>query len=326
MKKKLLTFLFAITMAAFVTACGDDASSSRLSRSNDDSQEEDIDEDEDEDDEDSDEEDAPDEDSEEDSDEEDVEEVEEEVLDSITSYVLLENIWTPDECNTITSYNADGTILNSTVYNVNENADGYGCWYFSIDETPYVCAVGMDIDKDHDSVVVNHATNTVVWTNENYPDYYIVEVESEGDVMYGFILHNETAEALCIDLATDEVYTPASRSSHYEPLEDIDTNVWSTVYCVDEGDYYFAQSAGGEKWAYLDEDMNEIRSYPDATTFCRAGYALVSDDRETYSVIDKDYNVVIEDVIDGISASLNYHNDFFRITKNDYENALLIVK
>ena len=48
---------------------------------------------------------------------------------------------------------------------------------------------------------------------------------------------------------------------------------------------------------YTDEDGNELAKYVGATHFMSNGYALASEDGTTYDIIDKDFNVIAENVI-----------------------------
>ena len=80
-------------------------------------------------------------------------------------------------------------------------------------------------------------------------------------------------------------------------------------YCVkmtgkagDELGGYFVSNADESLWGYLDENFNELKMYADATDFNPYGYALVSDDRKTYSIIDTDFNVVAKDYFTGDSS------------------------
>ena len=83
------------------------------------------------------------------------------------------------------------------------------------------------------------------------------------------------------------------------------------------------------EWGYADAEGNIISMYMDATGFNAAGYALVSDDRVTYDLIDSDFNVIATDVVSGKGASvfggIAKGSYWFRVTdENDLIDFVLI--
>ena len=88
---------------------------------------------------------------------------------------------------------------------------------------------------------------------------------------------------------------------------------------------FFVGDADETHWGYLDEDQNEIAMYKDATEFNIYGYALVSNDGNSYDIIDKDFNVVGENVIQGEGAYLRSGNSpvFAVKTASGYKDLLV---
>lgn len=60
---------------------------------------------------------------------------------------------------------------------------------------------------------------------------------------------------------------------------------------------YFACTSDYTQYGYLDSDYNPIAMYSDATYFNKSGYALISKEGYTYSIIDSEFNILIEDAI-----------------------------
>ncbi|MCR5398300.1 MAG: hypothetical protein K6E68_02070 [Lachnospiraceae bacterium] len=83
-------------------------------------------------------------------------------------------------------------------------------------------------------------------------------------------------------------------------------------------DLYFVSWDNKESWGFVDKEGNEIARYVDASNLTASGYSLVSDDRKTYDLIDKDFNVIKEDIVEGTSASSFGHmSNILHVTKKD---------
>ena len=152
-------------------------------------------------------------------------------------------------------------------------------------------------------------------------------------------------------VADDQRYLAEANAENYqvaywldtETLELIDAKkqnhvLWGIDYDYDKSKYsfitrminadmtgFFVGDAYEEHWGYLDDNQNEIAMYKDATEFNIYGYALVSDDGYSYDIIDKDFNVVGEDVIQGNGAYLRSGNSpvFAVLTDNGYTDILV---
>lgn len=240
----------------------------------------------------------------------------------------IQHAWTPGISNSIVVYKYDGTVICEKEYNVSENAEEYGCWYNECNGDPYICFLGMETDSEYDSAVINIQTGEIIWENINFPDYYINKVVYDGGDLFAALCKRQGDEYKYILLDTEEEFSQINNTAyvHYEILADgYDTDKWGTFVNVNYDSYYFAQSADGECWAYLDMDMNEKASFKDATMFTTNGYACVSNDRLKYSIIDKDCNIVMENITDGVSASYDSALDTIVITKENGDKVLVII-
>lgn len=72
-----------------------------------------------------------------------------------------------------------------------------------------------------------------------------------------------------------------------------------------------------EYWGYMDEAGNVVAQYADASGFTMSGYALVSNDRQIYDLIDSELNVVLPGVVYGSSASCNVNRDVLTVKDLD---------
>lgn len=116
-------------------------------------------------------------------------------------------------------------------------------------------------------------------------------------------------KAFYVDLENFSIIAPEDFKSKY----DYDSNIYSYVQFQPSFDRFFVAWKENNEWGYLDMDMNTIARYNDATAFSEEGFALVSDDREHYSLIDSDFNVIAEDIFEGISASYGVDYKMFGI-------------
>lgn len=94
----------------------------------------------------------------------------------------------------------------------------------------------------------------------------------------------------------------------------IDMNKY-TIYgaCSDLG-YYFVERVSDKKSGYVDEAGNEIAMFDYATKFDKTGHALISSGKNTYSIIDKDMNVVCDSVVEGKSKAVTLRGDIYCLT------------
>lgn len=139
-------------------------------------------------------------------------------------------------------------------------------------------------------------------------DYYVVETTDDENV---YRIDEKFGQKKL-------AYVDISKGSTVDYTENelvYDTSKWSYFDKGKNGDYYLVCSVDEEKWGYADKDGNEIAMYSDATDFSADGFAMVSDDRKSYSVIDRDYNVLVKDAVAGKSSYLL--GNFFVVTEED---------
>ncbi len=100
---------------------------------------------------------------------------------------------------------------------------------------------------------------------------------------------------------------------------DYDESLWSYYNYNLPIDGYMVGTIDGSSWGYLDKDGNEIAMYTDASDFSPSGYALVREDDSTYSIIDKDFNIVGDRLFEGTGAHTidNFKSNIFEIEQND---------
>ncbi|MCR4685808.1 MAG: hypothetical protein K5649_10105 [Lachnospiraceae bacterium] len=101
----------------------------------------------------------------------------------------------------------------------------------------------------------------------------------------------------------EEEYTRAAEENNFTPP------IYSEdkYYLCDEEpavNGYFVATADQSSWGYADEEGNEIAMYKDATAYSQNGFALVTNDGQSYDLIDGDQNVIGEGVARGTSAFL----------------------
>lgn len=118
--------------------------------------------------------------------------------------------------------------------------------------------------------------------------------------------HNNTVIVYYLDTQTWTLIEPDElKGVTLKEDEEIEFDTEKFSYCGRRGkdlDGYFVGNVDKSKWGYTDDNFNEIAMYSDATAFNVYGYALVSEDGHSYDVIDKDFNLVAEDYIEGSGA------------------------
>ena len=119
-----------------------------------------------------------------------------------------------------------------------------------------------------------------------------------------------------------------------ENFEQVDTSVYTEDDSyTHEGWYYYREQANGlimvgsldqSEWGYLDADGNVLAMYADASDFTSSGYALVSNDREHYDLIDNELNVVAENIVSGVSVSV--YDDVITVKAADGSKSYYMVE
>ena len=104
--------------------------------------------------------------------------------------------------------------------------------------------------------------------------------------------------------------------------------------CGHEGWYYYEEQSNGlifvgsedkSQWGYLDGEGNVLSMYMDATAFTESGYALASNDLETYDLIDSELNVIAKGIVTGARVATN-GNNYFTVTTLDGTMEFYIVE
>lgn len=127
-----------------------------------------------------------------------------------------------------------------------------------------------------------------------------------------------------LDVLTGDFYAPDTITLPLESyptdaasvINDYDSSKWSKYWATGFDGLYFVKT-NDSKWGYVDSNDNIIALYPDASNFSINGYALVTDDGETYYFIDKDFNAYKEYSFDGVSAAIQFKGKNFTIQKAD---------
>jgi len=103
----------------------------------------------------------------------------------------------------------------------------------------------------------------------------------------------------------------------YEESEETSSDNYAYEKWIDYADCYLVETLDESQWGFVDAEGNELAFYKDASAFSPDGYAFVSNDRETYSIIDRNFNVVAEDFIAGVSSSYSSISNYFAVKGED---------
>lgn len=338
MKKGLLTLLFATMLSVSLCACG--GADSEKTRSS--AEIEDV---EDEDDEDEDEDEA---DEEEEVVEEEAEEAAEAAeaaieessfsvtcttitpLDGDSEIHLFDNgyaihIWDDSDIptNTIYVYDMLGQKKTTLELEYDMMSEGYGCWYFGAGSHYYTLAVGMAQCGQPETFAILDENNDIVRVLEDNEELLDVIDDGEGNAIFVMTKGGDGSEFYYYDAETGKEREYSS-DFKFGGVKYIESDEWDTLVESNNSDYLFA--GNDDEWAYLDKDQNVLASYLDATEFNAAGYALVSDNRETYYVIDKDFNALTDSYIEGMGAYYYRRGDYFVVSKDNGEKTLVMVE
>lgn len=89
---------------------------------------------------------------------------------------------------------------------------------------------------------------------------------------------------------------------------------------------FFVAPPDESKWGFVDTDLNEIAMYKDASNFNLYGYALVSEDRESYDIIDSDFNVIAKGYAKGNGAYVALKDSPVLVVRDGDEKHFYLVK
>ncbi len=167
-------------------------------------------------------------------------------------------------------------------------------------------------DNDWNQIDKDHIISGSVIDTKGYgvDERYKLFLDETGDVLDVF--DSEEQKWLGkVDISSLQAADP-------EPEPSFDTSSYDFVEYISMTDGYLALEAN--QFEFLDKYGNEIGNYSDATLFGDSGFAFVSNDKKTYDLIDKDFNVVAEDLVTG--TKMYYVGwDLFNIIKEDGSNS-----
>jgi len=132
---------------------------------------------------------------------------------------------------------------------------------------------------------------------------------------YFAVCTNDHSKIFCVVNTTDfSIIAPEDFDFDFG----YDSTVFTDCEWLPYVDMYIAAWNDTYEFGYLDSDMNVIKKYIDASPFSKDGFALVKNGSR-YSLIDKDFNVIVDDFVDGRDAFVAYcySNDYLRI---EYDN------
>lgn len=225
-------------------------------------------------------------------------------------YVLYKfNGWNTGNCSVVSDiYNNDGTLIRSEERNmVNKKTTYYMNWE-EVNDEEYGLILGFDGVEGTNGSAICDINGDIVWSTTDYTKYYIAGVtEKDGHLVAEFIDLASGKNTVYVDTVTNEEITLVEDTE--EETYEYDETKWNYFAKDDKTGYFLV--GNDEQWGFLDADMNEVKMYMDVSNFNEAGYALASDDRETYYIIDTDFNVVGENVVSGNGSSYwGYGNKF----------------
>lgn len=156
-----------------------------------------------------------------------------------------------------------------------------------------------------------------VVTVSNYDDYTSPSIMTDvpsgcyvvADVYSGKVLGEMDA--------ANATWNPKTGATESSPTFDTSDYKKYCAYDANAGYYFVCKNDGS--WGFVDKDGKEVAMYTDATPFLPCGYALVSDDCASYSVIDREFNMVKKDIVAaaGASASVNCAADVVSVRDKD---------
>ena len=231
------------------------------------------------------------------------------------SFICLNKL---DESIEISSFDFDGTPFNKV--SVPMNSD-WG-WCFGEFGLPYEhklsCYVSLTHypDNEIELHLYDHQGNELVnhqitkYMDEDQYIYSSVQLSECTDHRYYAVVLVKTQEVIeYLDRDTmeffdaeDEEHALAESEATEEEELDYDHDRFSSCSAMegvaaDVIGGYLVANPDKSQWGYVDGDFNELAMYADASDFNNYGYALVSDDGESYSIIDTNLNVIAKDFV-----------------------------
>lgn len=233
------------------------------------------------------------------------------------------NHYTSTDIMHFTKYRFDNTIEKVYDYCYDETSTFYSAWPVFINGKFYAVTHGIKDQSPSNNNAVYSFDGELYWNSDKYSDAYAATMKNINNENYAVLYkHNKTKPYKYVNIDTNEEVKKLPSANESE-----DKN-WSYFKECSGGEYYFVATQGKKtKWGFLDKDRNELAMFEDVSNFTESGYALASDDKKNYYIIDKEFNRVSESVYEGNSASLIYEGTNV-ITlynkKNDSYYALII--
>lgn len=206
-------------------------------------------------------------------------------------------------------YNYDGKLVRTAEYAYDGVSTKYLCLPGEVNGKIYICVLGVENYAENNETAVIDIDNHVIWKAdpEKWPDLVCLDYFDNGGYFAVELYHDPDEEPIYVNTKTNEVVQRQTGPDALSANIEYDTDKWGVCEKDENSEYYLVSKKDGLGWGYLDSDMNELAMYAaDASTFTESGYAVVSDDGEVYSIIDKDFNVVAENAIKGTGASYMY--------------------
>lgn len=223
--------------------------------------------------------------------------------------------WTGDApTNTTYIYDLEGNLINTLQFSYDQVSSGYGVFYYGLKGSLYMVVAGIEDYAERDVYTVVDSNGEVVWSMED---------NGYGECsLGGLFVYNDDLIIICEDYDRLIYYNIDEGHEIEEPDVKLTSRYagdapekWSSAYKYNEYvDYYFVGNS--TNWGFLDESGNEVAMYMDASNFNTDGYTLVSYDRVTYVIVDRDFNVV-SDAIPAVSASYASDTNWFRMRRAD---------
>lgn len=233
------------------------------------------------------------------------------------------HVWsdTDPATNLITLYNMDGEQINQYELEYDGVSDGWGCWYYSAGDHFFIETYGMKDCGAPNSYNILNQDGDLIYELGAHEELYHIVTDNNGDAI--LVIYDDQKGTCCYSAETGEE-VEFSDDYKYWGSTITQSEEWTKgIYDMVYSDYYLA--GNDSEWAILDEDYNVLATYLDISEFNMEGYALASNDRESYFIIDADLNVVSDSVIPGCSAVYKADGDYFKV-KCDNGGSIVIIE
>ncbi len=224
----------------------------------------------------------------------------------------------------VTFYDLNGNVVHEHDLNLNRSDGGYDGWIYSFVKDGYMLATGNE--KKTEITVYDYDFNTIM---EERLDEFLCNgnpnntAELDSNSFNGINrVYNKNKETTYFgvdfnngcECSVEDFYNAAS---NYGVDPDYDLSKWSCYIYQDRIKGYFVGTKDEKSWGFIDLDGNEIRMFKDATDFTSSGYALVSNDGKSYDLIDTDFNVIKEGIVEAKGASIYENTNVINVFNED---------